>query len=468
LARSNAALRLAAIGLAALVIALALVVADHRRGVERPNTTPSRTADTTGTVATLVASGGQAGWSRTGAYLAGLSAFENRDMEKAAELLPLALGEDLSNQMLANQTLYALLSAGRIEQGIDLAKRLRANGQISALIGLARIQDFARNGDFKAAAAAAAELPEDRLLSITGPMLRAWAEMGAQGLGPARAALDPLRQIEGADALRLIQAALLQDHANERQGAEKSFREAIDGMSKISAQVAEFGADFWHRSGKDEDARAIIARYKEQGGGQTDEVAVALMTRLDRPPRQQPVARDPRQGMAIALSQIAMELLSEGLFGDALWLAQLSLDFNPELDSARLALGDIQRQNRHYDLAIAAYDGIRSDSIFYRASRLSTAESLRASDRADAAERLLRDLIAEGSDGVASIQLGNLLRIEKKFKESAEAYGMAIKDLGEPRREDWQLFYYRGIAHERAGDWPPAEAVFRKALNLSP
>ncbi len=453
--------------LPSLALALILSACDNGEIAGREGSTSFRTADATG-ASLPAAAAGLSGWSRTGAYLAGLSAFENRDMEKAADLLPLALAEDLGNPILANQTLYALLSAGRIEGGIDLARNLRAKGQSSALIALALVQDSARKNDFAAAAKAASDLPDDRLLSIAGPMLRAWAELGANGLGAGLRALEPLNDIVGADGLRLIQAALIQDQANERQGAARSFDEAVATVPKLSTQVVEFAVDFLHRQGKLAEARALIARYREQGAGQTDEVADAIQARLEKAPDQRPITEDPKQGMAVALAQIAMELVAEGLFGDALWLAQLSLDLDPGLDVARLALGDIHRENRHHDLAIAAYDGIDSGSIFFRASRLSTAESLRLLERADAAERLLRDLIAGGSDGAAAIQLGNLLRVEKKFKESAEAYGMAIKHLGEPRREDWQLFYYRGIAHERSGDWPPAEADFKRALELSP
>jgi len=457
------------LGAACTMIAVAVIgTGDNAASADDQLYAPAMLADASGNIIAIGANQGPEVWSRTGAYLAGLSAFDNRDMEKAAELLPIALDDDLDNKTLANQTLYALLSAGRIEAGIALADRLRAKGQISALISLAEVQALARKGDYAAAAKAVANLPGDRLLTITGPMLQAWLTLGAEGLGPALKALDPLGKIEGADALRLIQTALIQDQAKERQGAEKSFQDALQKMPKLSAQVVEFVADFWHRTGKDAEARALIEKYREQGVGQTDEVADFILARLEKAPEQRPIAEGPKQGMAIALSQIAMELISEGLYGDALWMAQLALDLDPALDSARLSLGDIQRQNRHYELAIAAYDAISPESIFYRASRLSTADCLRQSDRADAAERLLRDMISSGSDGVTAVQLGNLLRIEKKFKEAAEAYGVAIKEIAEPKQENWQLFYFRGISYERAGDWPPAEADFKKALELSP
>ena len=37
-----------------------------------------------------------------------------------------------------------------------------------------------------------------------------------------------------------------------------------------------------------------------------------------------------------------------------------------------------------------------------------------------------------------------------------------------PQRENWTLFYFRGICYERSNQWPKAEADFKKALELNP
>ena len=56
----------------------------------------------------------------------------------------------------------------------------------------------------------------------------------------------------------------------------------------------------------------------------------------------------------------------------------------------------------------------------------------------------------------------------ERFPEAAAAYGKAIDMIDTPRQAHWVLYYTRGIANERAGDWPAAEADFRKALELEP
>ena len=69
----------------------------------------------------------------------------------------------------------------------------------------------------------------------------------------------------------------------------------------------------------------------------------------------------------------------------------------------------------------------------------------------------------------AEIQLGDLLRGQKRFSEAADAYNEAIKRLkaaGLPAR--WTLYYSRGIAYERSGQWNLAEADLEHALELKP
>jgi tetratricopeptide (TPR) repeat protein len=68
----------------------------------------------------------------------------------------------------------------------------------------------------------------------------------------------------------------------------------------------------------------------------------------------------------------------------------------------------------------------------------------------------------------AWITKADFLRDAKRFAEAADAYSHAIALVPEPDRTHATLFYFRGIAYERAGMWDKAEADFRKSLALSP
>ena len=69
----------------------------------------------------------------------------------------------------------------------------------------------------------------------------------------------------------------------------------------------------------------------------------------------------------------------------------------------------------------------------------------------------------------ADVQLGDMLRNKKRFAEAVAAYDEAIRRAaaaGLPER--WALFYDRGVALERSGQWKRAEADLLHALELKP
>ncbi|HJR20589.1 MAG TPA: tetratricopeptide repeat protein [Dongiaceae bacterium] len=430
---------------------------------------PVAVADAEGTMVGQTAAAKQESWTGTGAYLAGIIAFDQRDMRQAADLLILALGDDLENGVLAQKTLVALMSDGRIEDAIKLAHRMQDAGIRSILIGLVLMQEKAREGDYEEALALSHELPDDRLMQVTAPMLRAWLAVGAKSKDAGIAELKPLTEIDGAQMLAQMQSALITDYAGDSKKAAADLLAAIDEGVEIPAQLAEFYVTLALRNGDEKAARAMVERYRTQAEGRGEDVAGAMERQIGQAKPKGPLVKDPKQGMAIAYTQVAMELMADDYNGDAMWLTHLALDLDPKLDIAALALGDLHRQADHLDQAIAAYNQVPDSSIFRRPSQLSIAESYRRQEKFAEAESLLRKLMdGDKADISAAQQLGQLLRSNKKFEEAAKVYGVAIDRLGTLEPEDWQLFYYRGISYERAKQWPPAEKDFQKALELSP
>ena len=430
---------------------------------------PVAVADAEGTVVGQSRAARQEIWTGTGAYLAGTVAFEQRDMRQAADLLTLALGDNLGNGVLAQKTLVALMSDGRIEDAIKLAHRMQDAGVRSILVSLILVQEQARKGDYEEALKLSRELPDDRLMQVSAPMLRAWLAVGAKGKDAGIAELKPLTEIDGAQMLVQMQTALIADHAGDSKKAAADLLAAIDEGAEIPAQLAEFYVTLALRNGDEKAARAMVERYRTQAEGRGEDVASAMERQIGQPKSKGPLVKEPKQGMAIAYTQVAMELMADDYNGDAMWLTHLALDLDPKLDIAALALGDLHRQANHLDQAIDAYNQVPETSIFRRPSQLSIAESYRRQEKFTEAEGMLRKLMdGDKSDISAAQQLGQLLRSNKKFEDAAKIYGVAIERLGTLEPEDWQLFYYRGISYERAKQWPEAEKDFQKALELSP
>ena len=81
----------------------------------------------------------------------------------------------------------------------------------------------------------------------------------------------------------------------------------------------------------------------------------------------------------------------------------------------------------------------------------------------------LRELAALfPEDRFVHVALGDMLRHEEEYTQSAESYSEAIKLIDTATTSDWRTFYVRGIAYERMDEWDKAEADFRRSLELSP
>ena len=128
----------------------------------------------------------------------------------------------------------------------------------------------------------------------------------------------------------------------------------------------------------------------------------------------------------------------------------------------------LQRRERGAE-AVTVYRGIPETSPYHWGAGLNMAEELYRLDDAEAAIATY-EALAEDRPGEMQplFQLGNLLRMEKRFEEAAAAYERAVERLGEVGPGYWALLYYRGIAYERMGEWEKAEADFLRTLELQP
>ena len=103
----------------------------------------------------------------------------------------------------------------------------------------------------------------------------------------------------------------------------------------------------------------------------------------------------------------------------------------------------------------------------YHLAELGRAEALRRTDRQDAAIEVLSQLSESHGELIRVHRaLGNVLRSEERWEDAVAAYDRAVDLIDEPTARDWFTYYVRGTAHERAGNWPSAEADFRRAMEL--
>jgi tetratricopeptide (TPR) repeat protein len=260
---------------------------------------------------------------------------------------------------------------------------------------------------------------------------------------------------------------MLLDLSGRRAEAEAMLRDGMPDDRPAPVRLVQAQASLLTRQG---DMDAALRLVRDQVAERPDQpVLESALADLEAGRTLPPPFDDPTGGMADALWGIAQALHQEQGGARAVLYARLALFLKPDLAEATLLIGDVYVDQENFDAAIDTYEGIDGASPISFAGKLRIASALHQLDRKEQAFELLEGLVAAEPERIqALVQLGNLLRRDEDYARAENAYSRAIARLGTPEREDWTLFYARGIAHERTRQWPEAEADFLQALELEP
>lgn len=410
-----------------------------------------------------------ADWSLSGALLAGRLAYNQGDDVMAAKLLGLAREAAPGDQALAARTLAALISSGDFKGAVALVAEIKEQGAKTPFISIVEFVDRVKADDFKGAKLALDGLSDDGIGRIAKPFFAAWISLALDGkLEPAIAALGPLSDFNGLGAVVTQHSALMEDQAGQSQQALERMKGAADAGA-ASARFIELYVEFLHRGGDTGDANAFLDLFRSANAGIAGAIADPLAERLAKPAAKGPILATPAQGLAEAFFDLGSILQSENVEDQAKVFARLALELDPDLDIAKLLLGNLMQQRDRCADAIAMYRTIRAESIYRWSGEISVADCQQKLDDLDGAIATLRDLVKARPNRIeAVVELGDLYRREKRFGEAVDAYSQVIDKIKQPSSNDWTLYYSRGVAHERNKQWDKAEPDFQKALELSP
>ncbi|MGR3782183.1 MAG: tetratricopeptide repeat protein [Albimonas sp.] len=401
----------------------------------------------------------------SGSYLAAQSAAARNDYQAAARYFAAALARDPGNPGLRERTMSFKLLTGDLRGAATIAQLMRDAGAATQLAELALAADDVASGDY-AGAAETLSTDDSRVNALVAALMRGWAEAGAgdrEAMEEAFASLDgdAMGELFGNYHLGLARAVI-----GDLEGAKEALERTRDEGGVTGRPALALGAVL-ELSGEPEAARAI---YEGMAASSRDErVAAAALQRMAQgEPAALPVA-DASAGTAEALFSIAAALGSDRNAAVALLYARVALALRPELHEARLLVAGLLDAQGQEEAAVEAFQVVPRRSPLFISAELGRADALMALERQDEAVVVLESLSAAyPSELDAQLGLAAALRRTERWTDSAAAYDRAL-DLIEPiERRHWSVFYERGIAHERAGDWPDAEADFQRALELSP
>ncbi len=404
--------------------------------------------------------------SALGSYLAARHAQVERDYGNAAQFLDHALANDSDNYDLVRRTFLLRLSEGRLSDAVPLAQRVVDIDGRTGLAGLVLLEQDIKAGKYDAAAQEAAGMPRDGAQRFAVPLLQAWAEAGRGRPAPAMHALETVGGTNGLQPLRDLHAALIADYADQVDDAAAAYDKLIGSAQPLTWRVTELAGNFMERHARSAEARRLYERSAQQGLADVAAVGIARIEQGVVPAR---VIASPADGAAEALFDLAGLLNQRETVDAALVYARLALDLAPDFALAQLMIGEIRDGEERPGDALALYQAVDAKSAFKWMAQLRAALELDALDRTDEAVAQLKAMAAERPKRAeALVELGDILRGHKRFTEAAAAYDGALARTPDPQSGDWRLYYSRGVALERSGQWARAEADLKRALVLQP
>ncbi|WP_421991343.1 tetratricopeptide repeat protein [Roseococcus sp.] len=395
-----------------------------------------------------------------GSFLVGRFAADEQDSRVAADNLLSALRAEPNQSEILQRAFSAAVMDGRPD-ALRLARRLPDNASAQLLLFGAEIA----SQRWDRAESRARALGRQGPMQALQPVLVAWSLAGRGQTDQAIALLRPAAEQGRFRALNALHAALIADVANRPREAERYVRLALAGQPEPTLRLTLLAAGILNRAGRNADAVRLLNQLAETH----DELALAVQEPARGIVLTQKSITGPADGIAEAYVALGSALRGQGLEEMAGLLARLALRLRPSFGPALLLLADTLTEGEQLEAAATALGQIRPEDPLFGTAQLRRAGLLDRLDRLAEAEALLNQTAAAVPNlPQALTRLGDILRRRSRFAEAVTAYDGAIARLEQARDFDWPLFYARGIARERSGDWTGAEADLLRALALSP
>jgi len=403
----------------------------------------------------------------SGSYLAAMSAARARDFDAATIFFEEALSQDPDNPLLLDRAFTLMLANGDVEAAFPIAERLVKATDSSRMGQLALGIQALKQKNYRESAERLSKGDRGELANVTAGLLSAWA---AAGSGETDGAIKIVSTMQGPawnDVFKNFNIALIADIGG-RQGEALAAIEKAYKTDSSSMRVVEAYVRLQARAGNIDAAKRALAAYGQAGAGQP--LIKALADEIAAGKKPAPMAANVAEGAAEVLYGLGSALGSEK-GGDDIGLVylRLALYLDPKSELALLALGDLLQNSQDFARSNSIFEQVPKASPLRRAADMQIAFNLDALGKKEDAIRHLKRLAASDPRDVEALtSLGTIYRGEKRYDEAAAMYGKALSVMGPDDPRNWLLHYFRGIAYERANDWPKAEVDFEKAMALAP
>ena len=394
-----------------------------------------------------------------GLYLAGQAALDAGDTQAAADFFDRASAGEPDAGFLKERVFTAALMAGDVQRAAAIAP-VAADGGASSLVALTQAVEDLAEGKGKEAYARLAQAGETGEGGGAIALLKPWAAAAA-GRSADAVAMPPaddrlIRLVAGLDQ------GLLFEQQHRYAEAETAFK-ALLAQGVGGSLVAGAYGEFLERRGRRAEAVAV---YDQVLAGSPDDADIKSARARAAAKAAAPPAPTLREGAAEALMVPAAAVLADKQEEAGLVFLRLVLRLDPKRDQAWLLAGDVMSTSGDVKAARMAFAEVGQKSPHYVDARNRLAWSYQTEDK-EVALKIARETVQqEPGSSDAKLTLVDLLRADDRFEEAAKMMDPIIAAAGD--HAQWRLYYMRGVALERAGQWTGAQQDLQKALQVQP
>lgn len=405
-----------------------------------------------------------------GTYLAGRIAHYRQDFNAAANFYMKTIQKDTKNKALLNKTYLILASQGYIEKAAYYAQIAAEQGDKNDFIAILIAANEIKQKNYDTALKVIRSNKSELYKKLITPFVEAWIYTGLNQYENALASLDPIKNQNGMEALFHFHSGMINDYFNKTDEAQKHYESIINNKNfELSIRTLEIICNFYIRNGRKEDAVKLSGKYANI----TPNVSILQNIHnniIKSTPKISPLISSPQIGLSEAMFNIAAIIkYNSDILDFSHIFIRMAIFENPQNDLARILLANILEMREMYKDAIKVYDEIQISSPSYYVAQYKKAENLRNLNDYKGAELLLKSLILDyPNDYQTKLDLGDILRLQEKYKEALKYYNQVITDYSNVSKNLWQVYYAAGITYERLGNWKEAEKNLVKALSISP
>ncbi|WP_336294048.1 tetratricopeptide repeat protein [Bartonella sp. CB169] len=409
----------------------------------------------------------------TGAYLAGRVANHENKTDIAINYFKQALNYKPNNIETQKELLEAMLSVGNFKEAVQQAKTLKKQGVITPFVSLTLSVESLIKKDYKNAKLFLQLKAPPATNNPISELIGTWITFGSGQKSQAIADLEKIKGPDWYDLFIRYHLALMNDLAGRTREAKKYFIQALN--SKQATLIAPNTYEriiiaytsFQLRHNMHNQALQTITHGEQILSGR--EVLKKIREKIKKTASLERFIKTPQQGAGEVLYNFGTTLNYKNSGRIARILKQLSFALYPQNDAILLHLAHISAQLGDPNQAIKLYHALPPQSPYYRDGQLQLAFLLANNNNYNEAIKLLTSLRKQfPNDRPILITLAAFYMQDNKFVEAARTLDRAIAQIKNFQRDDWRLFYQRGIAFERLHQWPKAEINLRKALEFFP